>query len=106
VAKQTNNKIEHDINCVVDANKGEKEGADINNEGGKEVVKEFDIDSIYNKDYVYTDIDGAIDGTDNIMIAGEHVYVDENKSGSNEEIKDNNDDYNNDDGGGRGGGCW
>ena len=34
--KQTNNIIEHDINCVVDTNKGEKEVVDINNEEGKE----------------------------------------------------------------------
>ena len=32
--KQTNNSIEHDINCVVDTNKGEKERVDINDEGG------------------------------------------------------------------------
>ena len=70
--------------------------------GGKE--KEFDIDSIYNKDYDYTDIDGAVDGTDNIMIAGEHVCVNDRKSEGNEEIKDNNDDYNDDDGGGEY--CW
>ena len=48
-AKPTNNIIEHDKNCVVDANKGEKEGVDFNNEGKKEVDKEFDIDSLYNK---------------------------------------------------------
>ena len=39
--------------------------------------KELDINSIYNQDYIYTSIDGAIDGTDNIMIAGEHVCVDD-----------------------------
>ena len=31
--KQTNNIIEHDINCVVDTNKGDKEGVDINDDG-------------------------------------------------------------------------
>ena len=38
-AKPTNNNIEHDINCVVDANKGEKEGVDINYEGGRKWTK-------------------------------------------------------------------
>jgi len=47
----------------------------------------------------YTDIDGTIDCTDNVMIASEHVCVDDSKSEGNGEIKDNNDDYNNDDGG-------
>ena len=103
VAKQTNNNIEHDRNCVVDTNKGEKEELDINDEGVKKVDNEFDIDSLYNHEYDYADIDGAVDGTDNIMIAGEHVCVDDSKSESNEEIKDNDDDYNDDDGGGGGG---
>ena len=49
VAKQTNNNIEHDRNCVVDTNKGEKEEVDINGEGEKEVDNEFDIDSLYNQ---------------------------------------------------------
>ena len=98
-AKQSNNSIEHDINCVVDANKGKKDGVEIKNEEGKEVDKEFDIDSLYNQDYNYTDIDGAIDGNDNRMIAAEHVCVDDRKCESNGELKDNDDDYNNDDGG-------
>jgi hypothetical protein len=38
VAKQTNNNIEHDRNCVVEYNTGDKEGVDINDEGGKEVL--------------------------------------------------------------------
>ena len=46
VAKQTKNNIEHDRNCLVEANTGEKEGVHINNEGGKEVDNEFDIDSL------------------------------------------------------------
>jgi hypothetical protein len=46
VAKQTNNNNEHDRNCVVEANTGEKDGVDINNEEGKEEDKEFDIDSL------------------------------------------------------------
>jgi len=96
--KQTNNIIEHDISCVVDTNKGQKEGVDINDEGGKEVDKEFDIDSLYNQDYDYTDLDGTVDGTDNVMIALENVCVDDRKSEGNREIKNNNDDYNNDDG--------
>ena len=33
--KQTNNIIEHDINCVVDTNKREKRGVDINDDGEK-----------------------------------------------------------------------
>jgi len=37
IAKQTNNNNEHERNCVVEANTGEKEGVDINNEGGQEV---------------------------------------------------------------------
>jgi len=106
VDKQTNNNIEHEINCVVESNTGEKEGVDINDEGGKEVDNEFDIDNINNHEYDYTDIDGAVDGTDNIMIAGNNVCVDDSKSESNEEIKDNDDDYNDDDGGGGGGCCW
>ena len=102
MAKQTNNNIEHGINCVVDANNGEREGVDINNEGGKEVEKEFDIDSLYNKDYDYTDIDETIDGTDNVMIALEHVCDDDRKCDHNIEIRENNDNYNNDGGGGGG----
>ena len=77
--KQTNNIIEHDISCVVDTNKGQKEGVDINDEGGKEVDKEFDIDSLYNQDYDYTDLDGTVDGTDNVIISTEHVCVDDRK---------------------------
>ena len=37
--KQTNSNIEHDRNCVVHANKGEKEGVDIKNKVGKEMEK-------------------------------------------------------------------
>ena len=47
----------------------------------------------------YTDIDGTVDGTDNVMIASEHVCVDDIISEGNREIKDNNDDYKDDDGG-------
>ncbi len=101
VAKQTNNNIEHDRNCVVDTNKGEKEGVDINDEGGKEVDKEFDIDSLYNQVYGYADIDGTVNGTDNGIIASEHVCDDGRKHehNSNREIRDNNANYNKDDGG-------
>ena len=66
---------------------------------------EFDIDSLYSHEYDYMDIDGTINGTDNVMIASEHVCVDDRKSEGNGEIKYNNDDYNNDDGG-RGECCW
>ena len=48
VAKQTSNNIEHDRNCVVEANTEEKEGVYINNEEGKEEDNKFDIDSLYN----------------------------------------------------------
>ena len=41
--KQTNNIIELDINCLVDTNKGEKEGVDINDEGGKEEDKKMTL---------------------------------------------------------------
>ncbi len=68
--------------CVVEANTGEKEGVDINNERGEEVDNEFDIDSLNNHEYDYADIDGAVDGTNNIMIAEEHVCVDDSKSES------------------------
>jgi hypothetical protein len=102
VAKQTNNNNEHDRNCVVEANTGEKEGVDINDEGGKEMDNEFDIDSLYNHEYDYTDIDGTVDGTDNGMIASEYVCDDDRKRESNREIKDYNDNYNEDDGGGGG----
>ena len=64
VAKQTNNNIEHDKNCVFEANTGEKEGVHIKNEGGKEMDNEFDIDSLYNHEYDYMVIDGTVDGTD------------------------------------------
>ena len=37
VAKTTDKNNEHDRNCVVEAYTGEKEGVDINDEGGKEV---------------------------------------------------------------------
>ena len=50
----------------------------------------------------YTETDGTVDGTDNVMIALEHVCVDDRKSEGNGGIKDNNDDYNDDDGGGGG----
>ena len=40
----------------------------------------------------YTDIDGTVDGTDIVMIASEHVCVDDRKSEGNREIKYNNDD--------------
>ncbi len=102
VAKQTNNNIEHDRNCVVDTNKGEKEWVDINNEGGKEVENEFDIDSLYNQVYGYADIDGTVNGTDNGTIASEHECDDDRKREHNREIRDNNANYNEDDGGGRG----
>ena len=50
--------------------KGEqKEGVDINDEGGKGMGDEFDIDGLHNHDYDNTDIDGTIDGTDNGMMA-------------------------------------
>ena len=52
----------------------------------------------------YMDIDGVVDGSDNIMIAAEHVCVDYRNSEGSGEIKDNNYDYNDDgdddDGGG------
>ena len=51
--------------------------------------KEFDIDSLYNQDYDYTDVDGTVDVTDNGMIASEHVFVDYRKSEGNGEIKKN-----------------
>ena len=60
---------------------------------------EFDIDSLYNHEYDYTDIDGTVDGTDNGMIALEYVCDDDRKRESNGEIKDYNDNYNKDDGG-------
>ena len=97
--KQTNNNIEHDKNCVVDTNIGEKEGVDINNEEGKEEDNEFNIDSLYNHEYDYTDIDGTGDGTSNVMIASEHVCDDGRKREHNQEIRVNNDNYNDDDGG-------
>ena len=62
VAKQTNNNIEHDRNCVVEVNTGEMKGVDINDEGGTEVDNEFDIDSLYNQGYGYADIDGTVNG--------------------------------------------
>ena len=65
----------------------------------QEVDKEFDIDSLYNKDYDYTDIDGTVDDTDNRMIAVEHFCVDDRKIEGSGEIKDNNDDCNDDNGG-------
>ena len=45
------------------------------------MYKEFDIDvdSLYNQDYDCTDIDGAVDGTDNRMIAAEHVCIHDRK---------------------------
>jgi hypothetical protein len=100
--KQRNNIIEHDINCVVDTNKGEKEGVDINNEEGKEEDNEFDIDSLYNHEYDYMNIDGTGDGTSNVMIASEHGCDYDRKREHNKEIRDNNDNYNDDDGGGGG----
>jgi len=102
VAKQTNNNIEHDRNCVVVTNKGEKEGVDINNEGRKEVNNEFKIDSLYSNEYDYADIDDTVNGTDNGMIALEHVCDDDRKHENNREIKDNNANYKEDDGGGEG----
>jgi hypothetical protein len=100
VANTTNKNNEHDRNCVVEANTGDNEGVDINDEGGKEVDNEFDIDSLYNHEYDYADIDGTADGTDNGMIASEHDCDDDRKRESNREIKDYNDNYNKDDGGG------
>ena len=83
--------------------KGEqKEGVDINDEGGKGMGNEFDIDGLHNHDYDNTDIDGTIDGTDNGMMAWEYVCDDDRKHESNREIKYYNDNYNTDDG--RGGG--
>jgi len=99
LAKQTKNNIEHDRICLVEANIEEKKGVHINNEGGKEVDNEYDIDSVYNQDYDYVDIDGTVNGTVNGMIALEHVCDDDRKRESNREIKDNNDNYNEDDGG-------
>jgi hypothetical protein len=99
VAKQTNNNIEHDKNCVVEANTGEKEGVHINDEGGKEVDNEFNIDSLYSHEYDYADIYGTVNGTDNGMIASEHVCDDDRKCESKREIKENNANYNEDDGG-------
>ena len=63
---------------------------------------EFDIDSLYDHEYDYADINGTVDGTDNVMIASEHVCDDDRKREHNIEIRDNNDNYNND-GGGKGG---
>jgi len=73
----------------------------INDEGGEEVDNEFDIDSLYNQDYGYADIDGTVNGTDNGMIASEHVCDDDRKHehNSNREIRDSNANYNEDDGG-------
>ena len=99
MAKRTNNNNEHNRNCVVEANTGEKEGVDINDEGGKEVDNEFDIDILYNHEYDYPDIGGTVNGTDNGMIASEHVCDDDRKRERNGEIKDYNDNYNEDDGG-------
>ena len=44
---------------------------------------EFDIDSLYNQDYDYADIDGTVNGTDNGMIALEHFCDDDRKRKSN-----------------------
>ena len=60
---------------------------------------EFDIDSLYNNEYDYENIDGTVNGTDNGMIASEHVCDNDRKRESNREINDNNDNYYNDDGG-------
>ena len=60
MAKQTHNNNEHERNCVVEANTGEKEGVDIDDEGGMEVDNEFDIDSLNNHEYDYADIDGTV----------------------------------------------
>ena len=62
---------------------------------GKKEDKEFDVDSLYNQEYDYTDIDGTVDGTNNGMTASEHVCDDDRKRESNREIKDNNDNYTN-----------
>ena len=43
-AKQTNNNIQHDRNCGVEANTGDKEGVHINDEGEKEVGNELQLD--------------------------------------------------------------
>ena len=51
VANTTNKNNEHDRNCVVEANTGDNEGVDINDEGGKGMDNEFDIDSLYNHEY-------------------------------------------------------
>ena len=66
--------------------------------------KELDVevDNLYNQDYDYTDIDGTVDGTDNVMIALEHVCDDDRKRDHSIEIRENNDNYNNDGGGGEG----
>jgi hypothetical protein len=68
---------------------------------GKEMDNEFDIDSLNNHEYVYADIDGTVDGTDNGMIASGHDCDDDRKR-ENGEIKDYNDNYNEDDGEGGG----
>ena len=75
---------------------------DINNEEGKVEDNEFDIDSLYNHEYDYMNIDGTGDGTSNVMIASEHVCDDDRKREHTREIRDNNDNYNKDDGGGGG----
>ena len=63
---------------------------------------EFDIDSLHNQDYGYADIDGTVNGTDNGMIASEHVCDDDrnrnHEHNINREIRDNNANYNEDDG--------
>ena len=46
----------------------------------------------------YTETDGTVDGKYNVMIALEHVCVDDRKGEGSREIKGNNDDYNYDDG--------
>ena len=106
IAKQTNKNNENERNCVVEANTGEKEGVDINDEGGKEVDNEFDIDILNNYENDYADIGGTFDGTDNVMISLEHVCDDDRKRDHNIEIRENSDNYNNDGGGGRGECYW
>ena len=102
VAKQTNNDNERDRNCVVEANTGEKEKVHTEDRGEKKVDNEFDIESLYNREYDYADIDGTVNGTDNGMKALEHVCDDDRKRDHNIEIRENNDNYNNDGGGGGG----
>ena len=101
--KKNTKKAADALMVMMSDEKGEqKEGVDINDEGGKGMGDEFDIDGLHNHDYDNTDIDGTIDGTDNGMMAWEYDCDDVRKHESNGEIKDYNDNYNTDDGMGGG----